>query len=87
MFLYGGIGLVWAISLWGKMFSNALKIREETRQLKYILFPLFFVVTCINELHWFYDYGFAIMVIFLCMEESELDDIKGNILEVKDEII
>lgn len=74
-YLYGGIGIIWIVTLWYKLLLNGMKIKRFFSELAYLLFPLFFIVVSRNELHWYWEYGFIIFSIFLCIEESKLDEI------------
>lgn len=75
-YIYGALGLIWAISLLLKILKNGFKILNKTKNLVYFLFPLLFIITCVNELHWYWQHGFIIFVIFLIMMEEELKTIK-----------
>lgn len=82
VYLYGGIGLVWIVTLWGKLIQNGNQIRKRSSEAAYFLFPLFCMVVLTNEIHWYWDYGFVFFAIFLCTEEKKMD-----MLDIKSELI
>lgn len=71
MYIYGLIGLVWVITLWRRIILDGYQIQKKTRNLSYFLFPIFFSITCINELHWYWEYGFIVFSLYLSMMESK----------------
>lgn len=72
-YLYGGLGIIWIVSLWAKLLKSGMKLREKTSEMAFLLFPMFFIITCINELHWYWEYGPVIFVIFICLEEKRMN--------------
>ena len=68
-YVYGGLGVIWFVSLWIKFIRIGLKTRKKKHTLVCLLFPIFLLITGINELHWYWMFGFSIMVIFLCISE------------------
>lgn len=70
-YLYGGLGIIWVVSLWAKLLRSGTIIRKKTSELTFLLYPMFFIITCINELHWYWEYGPVIFVIFLCLAEEK----------------
>lgn len=75
LFMYGGLGILWVVFLWIKMLRNGWKIYKKSGQLTYFLYPLFFVVTCVNEVHWYYMDGFMFLMFFLVLQQNELQSI------------
>lgn len=72
-YVFGGLGIAWILVLWGMMFYNAWKIyRKRAAKLLYGLFPLFFIFTGMNEIHWYWEAGFMIMSIFLALFSEEI---------------
>lgn len=71
-YIYGGVGIVWIITLWFRQLKNGYNLYKKNGMLLYLLFPLFFVITGINEVHWFWQNGFMIFVLFIVMQEKEV---------------
>ena len=71
LFVLGGIGMIWIIALWAKMLRYGWKIYKKKGTLTYLLYPLFFIITGINEAHWFWDDGVMVLVIFLVIQQNE----------------
>lgn len=71
-YIYGGIGLIWVIALWAKLIKNGFKIFKNDGNLFFLVFPFFFVITCINEVHWYWNNGFMILVLFIVMQSNKL---------------
>lgn len=74
LFIYGGLGLFWILMLWAKMLKYGWSIYKKKGRLVYILYPLFFVITGINEIHWYENWGFMVLVLFLVMQQNEYKD-------------
>lgn len=81
MYMYGLAGIVWVVSLWGKLLSRGWKLYKNNKVLVYLLFALFFIVTCINELHWYWEYGFVVFSLFLALENEEIWENENASLE------
>ena len=75
-YIYGCIGIAWVILLWYKMLKYGCKIFKENKNITFILFPLFLVITCINEVHWYETNGLFVFVLFLILLEREIADLK-----------
>ena len=41
-----------------------------------MLFPLFLLVVSRNEIHWYWEYGFIVFSVFLCIEDIRLDEVE-----------
>lgn len=78
MFLYGGIGIVWLVTLWYRLIANGLKIRKIVLEAAFLLYPVFYIVEAINGIEWYWDYGFVIFSVFLCIEDSKMDMVCRN---------
>lgn len=72
LFIYGGVGIAWFFLLWIRMIIHGYKIYKRSDCLTYLLFPLYFLVTGINEAHWYWSDGFMILVIFIVLQREEL---------------
>ncbi|MEL7647940.1 MAG: hypothetical protein AAGU76_07590 [Sedimentibacter sp.] len=71
MYIYGGIGLVWLVTFWFKMLLKGWNLFKKSKYMAYLLFPIFFLVTGINEMHWYWMNGFMILIFFLALQEQE----------------
>lgn len=78
LYVYGFLGLIWVISLWLKLLYDGYKLYKEKISIVYLLFPIFFIITSINEIHWFWDSGFCILTMFIIMLNSEIYNICKN---------
>ena len=76
MYIYGLVGIIWFITLWFKLLKNGYAILKKNNSVLYLLFPLFFVMTSINELHWYWQHGFIIFILFLVLFEKEMNQVK-----------
>ena len=76
MYIYGGVGLIWYITLWISMLLKGFKIYKKKKNIIYLLFPMFFLMTCINELHWYWHHGFIIFILFLTLFEREIKELE-----------
>ena len=72
MYMYGSLGIAWFVMLWGKLLRNGWKLLKNHKRLLYLLFPIFFLITGLNELHWYWDSGMTVLVMFIAMSEQEL---------------
>lgn len=77
-YLYGGLGIIWVVSLWVKLLRFGMELRKKASEMAFLLFPVFFVITCINELHWYWEYGPVIFVIFICLAERKMDMVRDS---------
>lgn len=76
LFIYGGIGALWFITFWIKQLLYGWKYRKSTNQLALFLFPLFFLVTGLNEAHWYWNFGFATLALFNALQDLSHNEIK-----------
>lgn len=80
-YIYGGLGVIWFVFLWFNMIKKGFQIFNNKHNLIYLLFPLFFVITCINEAHWYWHHGLIIFILFLILFESEYKGINSKGVE------
>ena len=76
MYIYGSLGILWFVTLWYKMITCGYKIMKKNKNIVYFLFATFFVITSIDEAHWYWQSGFCILVIFILMLEYETKKLK-----------
>lgn len=74
LYIYGGAGILWVLLMWRKMLKYGWLIYKKKGQLAYMLYPLFFLITGINEFHWYEDWGFMVLVLFVLMQQNEFKD-------------
>lgn len=75
-YIYGGLGVMWFVSLWVKMLRNGYKLFNFDGSVKYFLFPMFFLITGINEAHWYWMNGFMVLVYFLAEQSQAVSQIR-----------
>lgn len=75
MYIYGGLGLLWIVLIWLKMLRLGWSLNVKGFGSFYLLVPLFFVITAINEAHWYWYSGFELLVLFIVLMESRFDTI------------
>lgn len=83
LYVYGGVGIILIIALWIKMIRNGWKIFKANGQLVYLLFPLFLLITGINEANWYWMNGIMVFVLFLIIQEHEFLKIYNNFVRKK----
>lgn len=79
VFFYGGIGFLWIISIFGKIYKYAYKLLKNGVYLFFIM-PLYWIIGCMNEAHWYWS-NFLVFVLFICLLEYVVDlyeDKKSN---------
>lgn len=74
LYMYGGVGILWVLLLWTKMLKYGWTIFRKKGQFAYMLYPMFFLITGINEIHWYENWGFMVLVLFLVIQQSEYND-------------
>ena len=72
MYIYGMIGIVWAVSFWAKLIRDGRYIQKRFYELAFLLFPVFFIITCMNELHWYWEYGMVVFSLYMCLMETKI---------------
>ena len=75
-FMYGLVGLAWVGILWYIFLRYGYKAIKEN--IIYFAFPLFFVLTSINELHWYWNYGPVVFMLFIVLFEAEVLNLRGK---------
>lgn len=71
LFFYGGIGLLWVLSIFRKIYKYAYRLLKNGVYLFFVM-PLYWLIGCINEAHWYWS-NFLILVIFVCLMEDVID--------------
>lgn len=72
MYLYGSLGIVWVVTLWRRLLLDGKKIRDSYNELAFFLFPVFLIIVCNNSLCWYWQYGFVVFSLYLCLAESRI---------------
>lgn len=75
IYIYGGVGIIWIAALWTKLIKMSRKVLENKNITYFLLFYLFFIVTCINELHWYYDSGIGVFILSLCILDAKYNEL------------
>lgn len=78
LYIYGLVGAVWFVSLWIKLLKDGWRALNARQGAMHFLFPLYFIVTGLTEAHWYWEFGFLVFIVYLCIEESEKKEIKEN---------
>lgn len=65
IYMFGLVGFVWFVCLWIKFFKDCLHSREQKFDIFGFIFPLYLAGTCRTELHWFWNSGFIVLVIYM----------------------
>lgn len=71
VFFYGGMGFLWIISIFGKIYKYAFKLLKKSVYLFFVM-PLYWIIGCVNEAHWYWS-NFLVLVLFVCLLEQALD--------------
>lgn len=66
-FMYGLIGTFGFLSLWFILLKNGFTYVKNN--IIFFAFPLFLILTCFNELHWFWNYGHVVFILFIVLFE------------------
>ena len=74
MYIYGIIGLIWLVSLWAKILKDGSYIQKQYSEMLFLLYPFFFIITCMNELHWYWEYGMVVFSLYLCAMEAKISE-------------
>lgn len=77
-FIYGIVGLSWLISLFFYFIKHGLNILKTNNNIIYIMFPIFLILTSINEIHWYWDIGPVIFAIFIILFNLEISKVEGE---------
>lgn len=80
MYLYGSLGIVWVVTLWKRLLMDGKKIQDSYDELAFLLFPVFLIIVCNNSLCWYWQYGFVVFSLYMCLAESRInfDDCVGG---------
>ena len=71
VFFYGGIGFLWIIAIFGKIYKYAYKLLKNGVYLFFVM-PLYWIIGCMNEAHWYWS-NFLILVVIMCLLEQVMD--------------
>ena len=69
--IYGLAGLFWMAALWIKMLRMGWILNAGVYSSFYLLVSLFFVITSINEAHWYWMNGFELLMLFIVFMEGK----------------
>ncbi|OKZ64326.1 MAG: hypothetical protein BHV88_20140 [Clostridiales bacterium 41_12_two_minus] len=72
MYFYGGIGLAWAMVLFGKTLSLGRRVKNNMNEYVYLLTPIYWLVAMVSEAHWYFI-SFMVFVLLICLMEDRLD--------------
>lgn len=72
MYFYGGIGLAWAMVLFGKTLSLGRRVKNNMNEYVYLLTPIYWLVAMVSEAHWYFI-SFIVFVLLICLMEDRLD--------------
>lgn len=71
-YFYGLLGVGWMLNLLRKIYVCAYKLMVNRNNYIFFVMPIYWIVSCINEAHWYFC-SFMVVVLYLCLLESELD--------------
>lgn len=71
VFFYGGLGLLWILAIFKKIYKYAFPLLKDGVYIFFVM-PLYWLIGCINEAHWYWS-NYLILVIFVCLMEQALD--------------
>lgn len=74
-FFNGLLGVAWIVILLIKLYKNAYILLKSNRVYLFFVMPIYWIVSCINEAHWYFS-SFLPLTILICMLESHLDKFK-----------
>lgn len=80
IFMYGFPGLIWFLFVWGKTFYYSFKVLKRKNNVFYITLIIYLTATIYNECHWYWQNGFILFVLFLCLLQAEYNDLKSKSL-------
>lgn len=72
IYIYGTVGIIWIVTFWTKLIRDGRYIQKKFSELVFLLFPIFFVIACMNELHWYWEYGMVVFSLFMCLMETRI---------------
>ena len=78
IYIYGLAGLFWMAALWIKMLRMGWVLNAGGYSSFYLLVPLFFVITSINEAHWYWMNGFELLTLFIVFMEGKYDAMRQS---------
>ena len=77
IFMYGFPGLIWFLFVWGKTFYYSFQVLKRKNNVFYITLIIYLTTTIYNECHWYWQNGFILFVLFLCLLQVEYNDMKS----------
>ncbi len=74
-FLNGLLGVAWFIYLLFRLYKNAYYILKNDGTYLFFVMPIYWIVSCVNEAHWYFC-SFLVVSLLICMMECYLDRIE-----------
>jgi len=81
-FIYGGLGITWAVWFFGTLIRNGWKIYRERGHQFMLLIPLGWLISGQTEAHWYFNNGFIWVTILLVILEEFMKTEKGTRLSL-----
>ena len=76
IYIYGTLGAMWVIMIWRKLIKMSVNIFKQTNETYFLFFYLFFIITSVNEIHWYWETGFGIFILSILLLEEKNQLIK-----------
>ena len=76
LYMYGISGIVWFVCTWWKMFSVAIFLLKKQKKFGSLIFLFYTLFTLRNEIHWFWNYGMIVLVLFFVYLDAEISEYK-----------
>lgn len=76
IYIYGTLGAMWVIMIWRKLIKMSVNIFKQTNETYFLFFYLFFIITSVNEIHWYWETGFGIFILSVLLLEEKNQLIK-----------
>lgn len=67
---------MWVIMIWRKLIKMSVNIFKQTNETYFLFFYLFFIITSVNEIHWYWETGFGIFILSVLLLEEKNQLIK-----------
>ena len=76
IYIYGTLGAMWVIMILRKLIKMSVNIFKQMNETYFLFFYLFFIITSVNEIHWYWETGFGIFILSVLLLEEKNQLIK-----------
>lgn len=78
MFMYGGLGLLWILTMYTSLTKKSLKVKKKYKDSSFFAFAVYLIVISVSQVHWYWLRSALLMlvIIFAIVQDGRDTSIK-----------